>query len=56
MIEGQGEEEKVRLKKLRMDKRMKEREEIKKKYLPLFKFLKNHGLKFRSAGADKNSI
>lgn len=46
----------MRLKKLKMEKRMREREEIKKKYLPLFKFLKNQGLKFKAAGADKNSI
>jgi hypothetical protein len=28
----------------------------KKKYLPLLKFLKNNGLKFKSAAVDKNSV
>lgn len=30
--------------------------ETKKKYMPLFKFLKKHGLKFKTAAVGKNSI
>lgn len=56
VILGQSEEERQRTRELRREKRKGELLELKKKYLPLLKFLKSNGLKFKTAAVKKNTV
>lgn len=55
-IDGLTEEEQARLKQQRIQRKKTEQEEQRKKYLPLVKFMKSNGLKFKTAAVKKKSI
>ncbi len=55
-VDGLDEAEQARLKQERIQRKKAEQEEQKRKYLPLVKFLKSNGLKFKAAAFKKRSI
>ena len=41
---------------MKLERQRNERQQIKRKYMPLVRFLKKHGLKFKTAAVQKNSV